>query len=438
MHKSRLKLVPAGFVLLAGLISCSQEKHTKDVYVAPAPVIRSADGDKDLKSFEEAKIKVLDLQDSFDVGEAAPASVQTRAFCRRGVENFTATFEFHDRHELPVWRLMPEGLLNSEIANLECAFELNLFNGAGSNHLFHISEVPIQERNEPRIHLERRPGLQRGERLDFMNLNGVRVRFRNRSPALGQVVCQDISLRNLPFEQASDLSQFDFLNPESGHDAIALRPLQACRVYILENGDRVAMSSLFRILLPRQALRVEDLPVAARLVSNPFNLDKVVRAVAGGQSLPVQEWRITNTGENTRRLRLPTQGFATSVNAYVRYNYSTHPFQDLVYDTRWLHVIRDPADGSSTPELQLAPGQAVVVQATLVPPGPIFCSAGAVNVISLGLTDFEPLAIDEISAEGEALESLKLKVTPLQLISPSLPKDMTIPQIPSNEAPCSW
>src|SRR4051812_16863796 len=132
MFKSLSRPVPAGLVLITGLVSCSPvEKHTKDVYVARPPRVQRADGSLDLRTWDSLQSKALDLQDELDVSEAAPASSRVRTSCRRDGRYFTAVNSFAGRQRLPVWLLLPPAVLTQKIKAVECGFELNLYNSSG-------------------------------------------------------------------------------------------------------------------------------------------------------------------------------------------------------------------------------------------------------------------------------------------------------------------
>src|SRR5690242_10305106 len=108
MRKLFNALSLSGFVLSFGLVSCSPEKHSTDVYHAVAPSIATPAGKYSLKEWDQLKNKQLELQDTLDFGSSAPSRILIQAHCR----NVPASSQlFGARSSLQVWQMLPESLL---------------------------------------------------------------------------------------------------------------------------------------------------------------------------------------------------------------------------------------------------------------------------------------------------------------------------------------
>jgi hypothetical protein len=429
MFKTNLRPALAGCVLLAGLVSCSPEnKHTKDVYVAPPPKIQQPGGVVDLKSWDLLKTKTLDLQDLIDVSEAAPASVRVRSNCRRGGEHFSAVGVFRGRLKLPVWLLLPEAILGEDIGSLDCEFELNLFNGAGSNHVFNIPPVSIQEARPASVALGGEPP-EAGLRYDLAQLQSVRARFANQSAAAAHVACRDFALRPLPFESVIDLSHFDFLGPiqNQSEEQRPPRRLQSCRVVISEHGERRAISRIFQIVLPRPGLKIESQPAPLRAPATISSAAETLNAVTGGMRLILAAWKITNTDQIQRIFRIPEAGFRLTLNMFMEMgdspvSISRFAIANMPYTFPWIHLERNPADGVRSGVIALSPGESAELFAVLAPAGQMRCKSVMIKPKGLLLNGFETLQLDEVSAEGDKLAAIRLEIgEPIELSPVTLP-----------------
>src|ERR1035437_6713231 len=111
MHKTLISSFAAGFVLSTGLVSCSPEKKTKDVYQAPPPVIQSSETRLDLKRWDKQRKKQFELQDSLDFTAGAPVRIQIRAQCRSGADNWYAFTALSGVAQVHIWQVLPEEVL---------------------------------------------------------------------------------------------------------------------------------------------------------------------------------------------------------------------------------------------------------------------------------------------------------------------------------------
>lgn len=449
MHKTLISSFTAGFVLSAGLVSCSPEKKIRDVYQAPPPVIQSSQTRLDLKSWDGQRKKQFELQDSLDFTASAPARIQIRAQCRSGGDNWYAATFFSGVAQVYIWQVLPEEVLTQELDKkpVECALELNLFNSAGSNHIFALSSVPVVEQRPPLVRVAHENSENIAGpllRITPPQMQDVRIRYANSANAAAQLFCQDMKLKALPFEQVLDLSHFDYASPELRSERSALvlheRPVQICRALIIQQGQKAALSDLIQIVLPRAPLIFQKTKDPLRDLKNAYTIQLALDLMITGQKTALGEWNLINT-ENVRRyLRFSKRGF--SVNIDVTYAIDggrsrnvaratfNRPAVTLVPVATPFARIRETNQNLI---VAVNPREALGVQAYFT--ATMKCAV-PMSYKTLTLSKFEPLTVEEVSEDGELISSFTIAPETISLA----PEDYYLHFDPSLnvDGKCSW
>ncbi len=237
MNKFDLMARLSVFVLVAGLISCGKE-NPKDSFRVPPPVVS---GKGELKTWDQRSEKSLDLQDTIEV---AQNHLNVVSRCRRGQQSYRDNFSFQARHSLKVFQVIPTALLSADIKSgqFDCGFELIYLNAAGSKHIFQIPSVPLTDNIGGGVQVDR---------LRFHTLHSDGIRARWRGQGLAEIVCADIKISALSFDNVIEISAFDFASP---HALVQENPLQSCRLLIRRDGTILQISNLMAMQFPQASL----------------------------------------------------------------------------------------------------------------------------------------------------------------------------------------
>ncbi|MGE0529303.1 MAG: hypothetical protein AB7P49_19770, partial [Bdellovibrionales bacterium] len=315
-----------------------------------------------------------------------------------------------------------------------CAFEWTLNNAAGSKHVSNLATVSIVDTRSPEARIG--PHGQESEsrfRLRFSQLEGIRLRHRS-TGGQAYVVCSDITVRALPFNQVLDLSLFDFksftLLP--GHDAIAVtqNPLQLCRAVIAAEGRKVALSPLFRINFPRKpAITISSEAEFAQLHPADVPKSKAIFAGLFANQKPYKLGRIQvkNPEAVPRRFRFakalaPTRisGFGINVYGPAASGWSTFgetqilgvrietPGAETVHEDSSHFTVEVPPSGEFAVEFTFHPRS---VLDCLTEPAPGLQGGAILSPYAARITTL-PVDVDEISTDGEVLGSFALEPLP--------------------------
>ncbi len=316
MFKQFIGTAGAVLVLIIGLVSCSPENKKRDVYSPPPPVIRMASGVQSMREFDADSRRQADLRDTVDLTAAAPTRVIVSSTCRVGNSSSHSQTDLSRARDFEFAQVLPEGALLEELTTTpaDCSFELNLYNEAGSNHIFHIDAIPIYEKAEPGVHLANEASTVPAPPMLHLTplLEGVRFRFNNLGPALSQVACTDMVLPELSFNQVAELANVNLnaakLRSGRSIEILQENPRQVCRVVISAQGIRMAVSPRFTLQLPRPDPVLSKVSQIAKCsdveeCQGPANL-------ATGKALIFQTWRIENPSAYPRFLRFYKKGAA--------------------------------------------------------------------------------------------------------------------------------
>ncbi|MBX3020790.1 MAG: hypothetical protein KF799_03875 [Bdellovibrionales bacterium] len=300
MFKSLLTLILSGICMSAGLVSCSPDNKTKvikDSYQAKPPRIVKTDSSLQLSKENHVSLTDLDLRDAFDFSASAAAKVQINSNCRNDKDGpYTADTTFRGDKPLSVFRLVHEEILTKNLReeSTTCAFEVRLYNRAGSNHVYNFRNIRLQDENPTDIRVAR-DGEKEGP-LSIDNLEKVFVRLPNNNPLQASLQCEDLTFAAKEIRGGLPFSAFDLSNPVPADlrdtSAIFKRPTQKCRVVIRNNNEIEGLSSLLALRFPLHPMVAESFPtekdpnIGARTfvmnrirIHNPDPADRSVRIV---------------------------------------------------------------------------------------------------------------------------------------------------------------
>ena len=442
----------AVFVLVSGLVSCSADKKSRDVYHAPAPVIRDGSRSQGLREFDTNAQREVDLQSTLDMAQARPSRFRVRSQCRAGQTSYSAEFEFAGLTEVALFQILPEDVLFLDLKTVhaECSFELNLYNAEGSNHIFNIASIPVVETRAPAVQLKNEASDTPAPdvlRL-ILRLEGLRFRYDNHATASSQVICADMVLPPLPFDQVDELAHIDLsaitrrLN--RADDILQAKPQQTCRVAISSAGQRLAVSAPFVLLMPRAPLPARKVSEAQRwqghacLGWGPL--------LADGQEVLFQTWEISNNSPWARTLRFSKSGWLGEV-AFVAESWpgSGSPMPNVktigICSSRVLYLRphRDsvpPINEDDTQvTLRLEPGQTLLADFVIWGRGTF--RTPTVNAPQMRITPTETPTYVELS---DTLEEVSRTGVPVDSTLSTFFQDdrelVNLPRVP--EYNCSW
>jgi hypothetical protein len=378
-------------------VSCAKDEKTRDVFRAPPPVIHSK-STEELKAWDRRSDKSLDLQDSFDVSAGNPAKLEVVSRCRRGQQSYYETFSLAPRAPVKIFQVMPSGLLTAAIENVDCNFELTLFNEVGSKHIYQIASVPVTDESAPGVTLEKSGSDEKITRMNARKLDGLRARYRNSGPAAAQLVCEETSLPDQPFEQVMELAHFDFSKPVG-------KPLQACRVLVRQSGRIQQISSRFMMQFPQPPMAVAVQTIAP---------DKQERALLL-TGVPLNAALITlknpdSTG--SRFLRVKKAGESSSVQIYYpgqtgNVNAMRPSYLADYGNRKWSYAVPQAGPGVEDKgdhfRVTVPAGKTAAFFLQIRPAGRMVCDRGLVN-ISTDLVLAGKVEFVEVADTGEALD----------------------------------
>ncbi len=300
MLKPNLMSAAMLFVLIAGLVSCSKDlkSSAEAPYKAPPPKLIVAGQEMDFREIESLSERTLDFNDQIDFSNAHAHEIEIKSYCRQDGKDSSFLNRFDGRQPVRFRQLLPHRLLVVDLneKSLLCNFDITLINGERSKHILAIRSATIVESSEASVRISE---------------NGY-IRYPNQSSAAAQVLCEDMELPNLSFEQARLLSDFDFESPQlytdSATTALAQRRRQTCRVAISEAGQLQALSAKFEYIVPAPPLQISIQPT---LPANPRK----------PKSAAIAFIELKNDQAFERFVQIPRASFEGTIYASVRANY---------------------------------------------------------------------------------------------------------------------
>ena len=421
-----MSVLGSGFVLFTGLVSCSKEDKTTDIYRTKPPVIRSGGASQDLKTWSLLKNKEFDLQDVLDFTESSPARVEMKSSCKSGNDFSYGSAVFAGGAPIQIWQVLPFEVLTQNLTTKKfaCSFELNLYNGVGSNHIYTVESVPIVERLESAAKIAIDGKSEMPKFLTPVQMLDVRVRYSNSASSAIRLICEDMETNLLPFEQVIDLAHFDFakpnIRPTRSRDVLETHPTQNCRAFIVQQGRAAGLSNLVQIILPRSLFTIlkQDRLYPEYIPENPnlnrFPLDEI----NAGRAISISAWTLKNNDPVRRYLRVPK--FRAYMDAQILKDVDAERRQLLMnYHIQMVSLIAQvPADrkqdlGNSFRKT-IEPLGTVTFHATFQSLHPSTCGS---PIAGISITGVEPFAVDEVGADGNVMNTLTLQVPPLKIFA---------------------
>ncbi len=446
MNKTCLIVRLAAVVLSAGLVSCAKDDtKTRDVFRAPPPVINSK-GKHELRDWDKRSDKVLDLQDSLDLSPAKPVKVEITTRCRRDQISFVGNFSFVSREAVKIFQILPDDVLTRDLTKekVECALELVLINAAGSRHIYHINSTPIADVTGAGVILEKTGTDEKVSRIHSRQLEGLRLRYRNSSPSSAQVICQDITFGDLPFEHVMELNNFDFSRPEkipgSPADALIENTLQPCRILIRSAGQVQQVG-------PRFLLRMPHHPMTAAVAQILIPSAQEKTLFFTGLPLNIGIVDIKNVNRGSPRFYILRKALTEStVHIFgPMINGAPNDSRNIVINAfilPWLHAspVATPGvtveDKGDSWRIVVPGGASARLILKVVPPRARVCPGWSYIVQSEDLAVAGKFALTEVSDVGEVLEEKMIYYPRISFPSPhNFEAKLTKPIA---GAPCAW
>jgi hypothetical protein len=394
------------FVLLSGLVSCSPEKKTRDEYHPAPPLIKGAGGSQALKAWDTQSRKELDLQDHIDFTPSAAAHIAITSRCRAGARELRDSFLFSGSPDLTVFKVLPEEVLVQDLVKTEwsCSFELNLFNEAGSNHIFNLPSAILSSAAKPDVAVAHEPARpQSPARLNFSvgDLQDVKIRYANTAASAVKFACTDMTLAPLSFDTVTEASRFNFsapeLRPERTAEALENTPLQLCRAIITSSGQRIGISALFELGL-RDALHIDLTFARHRDGEIPQVAAEGLSAMQVGGAMTLNQWKLTNTSPFPRYFRFAKKNFSVNTKVVFNADATNHPLSSVSGSRPWVEFGPSSEAGAGSDTLEIPANSHATIQARFVPTGRMGCFPLAVFISA-----FEPFTFEEVNKAGAVI-----------------------------------
>lgn len=405
------------------LLGCGKKEKERDVFNVTAPKIVRSDETLDFKAWDSGNEKTLDLQDALDVSAGSPSRTEVISRCVMGRENVLETFTLPGGGVIKIFKIIPREMIARRLSgDSTCAFEISVYNGAGSRHVFMFSSSVITDSRtnqvEMQIGLDKFRETTDNVTLNYQNFAGVWIRYQNSRPAEAQLLCKDVNFERLRFDQDADLARFDLTatkplgERESG--VLASRPLQTCRAAIFENGLMVGVGPLFQLSMFQSDFHIALTDTHYRNLGDPSNYNQLVDAANQGQARQYSSFTLTNPSEGARRIRIPKGPLQT---AHTFYYQVVDPLvrTTIVNQTATLEVFSDGKsiidDNGGAWVVTLPPGGAINLNVWVWPlrqpnctiTTPVFESIGAGGI-------FKGLGKIEVGERVIGLEAAKVNV----------------------------
>jgi len=395
-------------VLILGLASCAPDKKTNDVYHATPPFVHTNDTEVSLRDWDLQKSRQYDLQDIIDFKDSHPKKIDVKTECRTEDDRILAKFNFVNESEVAIWRMLPNEVLTANFnrSTYDCAFELNLFDEAGSNHVFNISPVEVlDEKAAPAQIAHEATFNPKGLlKLSPQTEQDVRLRFPTTAPSSAQLICQGTQLPPLGFDQVLDLAHFQFPT----NDILAAHPVQLCRALITQSGKRVAYSNLIQFAwAPPQVTVTDETTPFPQLT--PTNFDKMLIALRTAAPLKVARWRVHNSEKITRYFRFNLARTSLTLSLFARAQAT--PFIRMTYNLPLVQAYPQAnviKTAWSTVTAVLPPFSDLIVEANIQSQTPMHCQVQP-EFHFITLENFAPIPVTEVGKDGSALSTFDLQ-----------------------------
>ena len=302
-------------VLSAGLSGCGPKAKEKDVYQVPGPKIIKGGQTVDYKAWDSlgSAGRTMDLNDAFDISEGSPVKAEVVSHCFQNQRDISQTFSFPGSASLKIFALLPDEVLPLAFSSeIQCSFELAVYNEIGSRHIFFIPSVIVQDVGPQQVSL-----LVNSVKIDKTSDTALvameagqvtQVLYSNSGKSTADLFCTDVTFKSVDFVQVSNLSRFDVnqAKPRTGRpvDILRINSVQQCRVSISDDARRVAVSPSFQLAFPVTSLQpqIESLPYRT---GTKKDFLAVSPSYGTNKSFTFSTLRMSNTGKGLRRVRIP-------------------------------------------------------------------------------------------------------------------------------------
>ena len=434
-------------ILISGLVSCRPENKTSDVYNAPPPKVKSGETERGINEFDLEARKVLDLNDQLDFSDARPVRILIKTSCRHPGGDLIRRSEFPNPTTLRIFELLPEELLakNLQTHPALCTLEFTLYNRAGSSRGMSLAMVSVEDAGAGLVLIRREPTAT-DEAPSVFSINsssarGVRVRYQNFEAASVKLVCEDLSYLPLPFDQVFELDHFNLDFPEfrngSDTDRILNHPVQNCRALVLQAGRTKAVSQAFTLTFPPLPVGIELIFSSFREPSHQIATENLTNNFRFPGAMPVIEWRVTNSVNVTRHLRLSAKPIGAKLTVITQ-DFS-HQYQRSESLVSLVRPIVRPGDGGparAEGELQLLtlpPRESLTVTLELRIPGILDCVG--TERVGFTLTEIAPFVLEE--TDGKFVVLARHLIYPQPVFATPLAMDF-IARLPLVRSRCSY
>lgn len=416
MNQFVYTLILASVFSSLGLISCSPDhSRTVDSFkVSPPKIIRAGqtESNSDLKQLDQEKTRELDLRDLIDASSGQPARVKTRVRCRADqisveVSRITPTSKFR------VLQVVPEELLIQELEKTPflCNFEIAVQNDVGSSHIFNLADVHLTDRQKNELQVTNYSDEPAKEPffLNAENAQGLKVSFKYDKPVTGQILCEDLHYEPVPFQSTWELKSFNerryFPHKTQGTGLAIEKSPQRCRILISLKDSPIALSSFFRVIIPRPPFELEARDVGVSAVNDqgfkqtePVMTDFVYR----NKPYVMMEYKLKNREAVRRWIRLPRKPRPVQIRSlYCCKNQFT--WASKVFSPNWLYITAPGAAAVEADDnfetLPIEPQSELVLRLMIAPPGPMNCIGSTIGTL-FGLYIEPPTSPIEIKESG--------------------------------------
>lgn len=417
----------------AGLTGCSSSKDKPvDRFKTDSIRIVGQNGKAlDVEAFSKLSQKTLDLQDSIDYTNTGSARAKILSNCSRENDvTLAKASELPGNSTVKIYRLIADEFLTRDLSKpLNCSFTVDLYNETGSNNVKPTIVSSVVDAQTSEIAIQQGPGTQvtqSSQKLvtSYEEADQILIRHQNGGSEVAHILCQDVTVAPLNFENVLELVKFDLLNPtlQPGREASILveRPQQLCRVLATKDDQIVGISALFALRFMQQDFVVEISRTPYKdLVDKDSFFNKWVNPfLAGTQDLEQTEISITNNTLGSRRLRFSKAKLSGEVGLHI-YTANTGlragTKQQLVNPE--VYYVLNPQGRTIVETLNdrdfsyavLPPGDTLKVSLRFKMPKAVSCTGqSASQIVGLTMTPTSAGSFDELNEDNSVSKSWAL------------------------------
>jgi len=346
---------------------------------------------------------------------------------------------------VPLFRLLPEELLYMDLSRHRplCNFEIQLMNGVGSRHVFHISGLRLHDAHRATVKLVGAYDSVVKNKYVVGQEDDIVVRYENTRPVTAQLRCHEVKFKPLVFDKVLSLFHFEFQRPESPTQA-DYSGVHACRLHIQGNEEIVAISEIFTVVVPRVPFWIQT--------REPYGADYTGSLKTRAEEhlrapLVLAEYRVTNPSPFSRRLRIGKNPRYVLVESFGNYK-SIQLISKTRTRTGDVRVAGGVVerDEATYRQYRLEPGEGLTAQMTISIrlPGcaPEYRGGRERQVGRFDSLRFavDPLQLEEVLENGESMGAVSLPELARVFIPPrlNLSHEKLDNLVQTGPAPCGW